>query len=108
MDVVIDSNVIFRMLISGGEIIKLFFDSRLKIFAPERLREDEFHISLLTQRMSDFRNSLISIPPNKDSCVHPVYGECAYFNNHILNEDVGNGRLIKIDPLEYLGMKDNE
>lgn len=40
MDVVIDSNVIFRMLISGGDIIKLFFDSRLRIFAPERLREE--------------------------------------------------------------------
>jgi len=40
LEVVIDSNVFFRTLISGGDIINLFFDMRLKIFAPERLREE--------------------------------------------------------------------
>lgn len=40
MEVVIDSNVFFRTLISGGEIVSLFFDVRLKLFAPERLREE--------------------------------------------------------------------
>ncbi len=40
MEVVIDSNVFFRTLISGGDIVNLFFDMRLKLFAPERLREE--------------------------------------------------------------------
>lgn len=40
MNIVIDSNVLFRILISGGEILKLLFDNRLKIFAPLKLREE--------------------------------------------------------------------
>jgi len=37
MDVVIDANVLFRALISSGEIVKILFNSELKIFAPEVL-----------------------------------------------------------------------
>ena len=37
MDVVIDANVLFRALISSGEIVKMLFNSELKIFAPEVL-----------------------------------------------------------------------
>ena len=40
MEVVIDSNVLFRMLISQGDIIYLMFDTRLKIYAPQRPREE--------------------------------------------------------------------
>lgn len=40
MNIVIDSNVLFRILISGGEILKLLFDNRLKIFAPLKLKEE--------------------------------------------------------------------
>jgi predicted nucleic acid-binding protein len=40
MEVVIDSNVLFRTLISGGEIIYLFFNRTLKIFAPKKLKEE--------------------------------------------------------------------
>ena len=40
MQVVIDSNLLFRMLISQGEIILLFFDARLEIFAPIKLKEE--------------------------------------------------------------------
>ncbi len=40
MEVVLDSNILFRTLISGGEIAKLFFNANLKIFAPEKLREE--------------------------------------------------------------------
>jgi len=41
MDVVIDSNVLFRALISQGNIFELLFNFKLNIFAPEILR-DEF------------------------------------------------------------------
>src|SRR3989344_153635 len=40
MDVVIDSNVLFRILISKGEILKLVFNNKLKIFAPQKLKEE--------------------------------------------------------------------
>ena len=41
MEVVLDSNVLFRMLISRGDIIELVFNTNLKIYAPQRLW-DEF------------------------------------------------------------------
>ena len=37
MDVAIDANILFRTLISEGEIIELYFHPSLKIYAPERL-----------------------------------------------------------------------
>ena len=37
MEVVIDANVLFRTLISSGEIVKILFNPELKIFAPEVL-----------------------------------------------------------------------
>ena len=40
MEVVLDANVLFRTLISFGEIVELFFNKNLKIFAPEKLREE--------------------------------------------------------------------
>ena len=40
MEVVLDSNVFFRTLISSGEIVELFFNKNLKIFAPEKLKEE--------------------------------------------------------------------
>lgn len=43
MEVVLDSNVLFRTLISSGNILELFFDKRLKIIAPEKLREEFFN-----------------------------------------------------------------
>lgn len=36
----LDSNVLFRMLISQGDIIELFFNNNLKIYAPQRLLEE--------------------------------------------------------------------
>jgi len=40
MEIVIDSNVLFRILISRGEIINLLFNRKLKIFAPLKLKEE--------------------------------------------------------------------
>ncbi|MBI2137768.1 hypothetical protein HYU12_04595 [Candidatus Woesearchaeota archaeon] len=40
MEVVLDANVLFRMLISQGNIIELLFNDNLKLMAPERLREE--------------------------------------------------------------------
>ncbi|MCK4364637.1 MAG: PIN domain-containing protein [Thermoplasmatales archaeon] len=40
MEVVLDSNVLFRMLISRGDIIELVFNTNLKIYAPQRLWEE--------------------------------------------------------------------
>ena len=40
MQVVIDSNILFKVLISQGEIIKLVFNSELEIFAPLKLKEE--------------------------------------------------------------------
>jgi predicted nucleic acid-binding protein len=37
LEVVLDSNVLFRMLISRGDIIDLVFSTNLKIYAPQRL-----------------------------------------------------------------------
>jgi predicted nucleic acid-binding protein len=37
LEVVIDSNVLFRILISEGEILDLVFDKNLTIYAPEKL-----------------------------------------------------------------------
>ena len=38
MDVVIDANVFFRILISEGAILDIVFNPSLIIFAPERLK----------------------------------------------------------------------
>ena len=40
MEAVLDANVLFRTLISGGNIIDLMFDDSLKIYAPEKLKEE--------------------------------------------------------------------
>jgi len=40
VDVVLDSNVLFRILISQGDIIDLLFHPKLTIYAPERLQEE--------------------------------------------------------------------
>jgi predicted nucleic acid-binding protein len=40
MEVVIDSNVFFRILISQGDIIELLFNDNLQIFAPMKLKEE--------------------------------------------------------------------
>ncbi|MFH1637029.1 MAG: PIN domain-containing protein [Candidatus Woesearchaeota archaeon] len=40
MEVVLDANVLFRVLISRGDIIKLLFDAKLVIFAPAKLKEE--------------------------------------------------------------------
>jgi len=40
MKVVIDSNVLFRTMISQGEILQILFNPKLIIFAPEILREE--------------------------------------------------------------------
>ena len=40
MEVVIDSNVLFKILISRGQILKLLFDSKLEIFAPSKLKQE--------------------------------------------------------------------
>lgn len=40
MEVVIDSNVLFRTLISRGDIVDILFNPLLFIIAPERLREE--------------------------------------------------------------------
>ena len=40
MEVILDSNVLFRTLISQGEIVPLLFDEELKLFAPEKLKEE--------------------------------------------------------------------
>mgnify|MGYP001604123723 FL=1 len=37
---IIDSNVLFRIIISGGKILKLLFDNKLRIFAPLKLKEE--------------------------------------------------------------------
>ena len=40
MEVVIDSNVLFRTIISRGDIVNVIFDPSLFLFAPEKLREE--------------------------------------------------------------------
>ena len=40
MEVVLDSNVFFRMLISGGDILKVLFNETLVVYAPELLRTE--------------------------------------------------------------------
>src|SRR3989338_4867853 len=40
MEAVLDSNVLFRTLISHGSITSLIFDPKLKLFAPEKLKEE--------------------------------------------------------------------
>ena len=37
MEIVLDSNVLFRMLISRGDILDLVFNTNLKMYAPQRL-----------------------------------------------------------------------
>ncbi|MEK6792992.1 MAG: PIN domain-containing protein [Nanoarchaeota archaeon] len=40
MEVVLDANILFRTLISAGEIVDIFFDTRLEIIAPQNLLEE--------------------------------------------------------------------
>ena len=40
MDVVLDSNVLFRTLISQGDILKVLFNPLLTISAPSKLKEE--------------------------------------------------------------------
>ena len=40
MEVVLDSNILFRIFISQGDITKLVFDDGLLLYAPLKLREE--------------------------------------------------------------------
>jgi predicted nucleic acid-binding protein len=40
MDVVLDANVLFRTLISHGNILEIMFNPNLQLFAPQKLREE--------------------------------------------------------------------
>lgn len=40
MNVILDANVLFRTLISQGDILEIMFNPNLQIFAPERLRKE--------------------------------------------------------------------
>ena len=40
MEVVIDANILFRILISGGEIVTILRDPRLSLLAPEKIKEE--------------------------------------------------------------------
>ena len=40
MEIGIDANVLFRTLISSGEIVKILFNPKLKVFAPEMLKNE--------------------------------------------------------------------
>ena len=40
MEVNLDTNILFRALISHGIVVLLLFDFRLKVNAPERMREE--------------------------------------------------------------------
>ena len=40
MKVVIDSNILFRILISRGDILDLFFNSNINLIAPLKLNEE--------------------------------------------------------------------
>ena len=40
MEVILDANVLFRTLISGGDIFDIFFDTELEVIAPEKLLEE--------------------------------------------------------------------
>ena len=40
LQAVIDSNIFFRTLIARGDILKLLFNTILKIFAPSKLKEE--------------------------------------------------------------------
>ena len=40
MEVVLDANVLFRILISQGEILELIFDDNLHLFSPLKLKQE--------------------------------------------------------------------
>mgnify|MGYP006307761007 CR=1 FL=1 len=40
MEIVIDSNVVFRILLSKGEVLRLLFDNKLEPLAPEHLKRE--------------------------------------------------------------------
>ncbi len=40
LKIIVDSNVLFRILISGGNILDIVFDKNLKILAPLKLKEE--------------------------------------------------------------------
>ncbi len=43
MEVVLDANVLFRILISQGEILELIFDDNLHLSAPLKLKQEFFN-----------------------------------------------------------------
>ena len=62
LKVVIDSNVLLRILISGGDIIELIFNNKLQLFAPKKLLEEfEKHKReiLLKSKFSEERFNLL-------------------------------------------------
>ena len=40
VEVVLDANILFRVLISQGDILEILFNDALIVFAPERLKEE--------------------------------------------------------------------
>ncbi len=40
IEAVLDANVLFRMLISQGDVLEILFDDELRLCAPERLKEE--------------------------------------------------------------------
>ncbi len=65
MEVAIDANILFRILISQGKIIDLIFDGNLRLFAPLKLKEEFLNNKeeiLLKSRISEYEfNALCSL-----------------------------------------------
>jgi len=69
MESIIDANVLFRILISRGEILDIVSNPNLSLFAPERLKEefikhkDEISAksSLTSEEFDEFASELFNI-----------------------------------------------
>ena len=74
MRIVLDANVLFRMLISQGSILDIFFDSKLELIAPERLKQE-----FLNNRKEILTKSSLN-KPEFDELTEMILGKVSFIS----------------------------
>ena len=88
MEVVIDSNVLFRTLISKGNIVDVLFDENLIVYAPEKLMQEFLkHKSEIFEKskLSNSEIEELSKNPNTSGTVRLIDYPVAKYRNRIGN-----------------------
>ena len=86
MEIVLDANVLFRTLISGGKILELFFNKDLVLVAPLKLKEE-----FLRNRKEIFKKTRLS-KIEFDELVDLIFSQVNWFGEESYNSFIADAK----------------